>query len=430
MPPHANASAPFGSPATPAVREARRVTSIYLLFACAWVFLSDRLVAALTTDPRALSVIQTYKGLAFVLLSGLILYLLLRQAMRALLERQRELDQSRGALAVTDERLRAVVESSPLAILLTDGQGLVRMWNAGAERMFGWKRQDVLGGPPPCVTDGHREEALRLFERARTGETLLAVPARRRRKDGQWLDVSLNVAPLRAPGRETEVLYIIADVTEEKQAKEAIQGALREREALLKEIHHRVKNNMQVVTSLVSIQARQVRPECREALREIKSRIVSMALVHEELYQSSSFQCVEMEGFLRKLAAQLFEIYGRDPARIALRVEAGRTDIGIDAAVPLGLILGELLANSLKHAFPEGSGEISVAVRTDEDAIRLTFQDNGRGLPEGTHPRSTDGAGFLLLRLLTEQLDGDFEVQPDNGVRYDFTFPVSTPPRH
>ena len=156
------------SPTLPALREARRVTLLYLAFASAWILLSDRFVVALTADPHVLSLIQTYKGLAFVSLSGLILYLLLHRAMVALLERQRALDHSLGALAVTDERLRAVVESSPLAIVLLDAQGLTRVWNAGAERIFGWSRAEVLGAPPPCVTDDQREAALALMERART----------------------------------------------------------------------------------------------------------------------------------------------------------------------------------------------------------------------------------------------------------------------
>jgi two-component sensor histidine kinase len=207
-------------------------------------------------------------------------------------------------------------------------------------------------------------------------------------------------------------------VTEREKDEEKLRAALEEREVMLREIHHRVKNNIQIVSTLLRLQSRYIKDEkALEVLNESQNRIKSMALIHEKLYQSQDFARIDFSDYIAKMITHLFAIYKVEFGRIRHNVEAKNIQLDINRAIPCGLIINELITNALKHAFPEDrEGEILVRMRpSDGDKYELTVKDNGVGLPEGFDIRQKGTLGFQIVSDLVKQLDGSIEIRRDAG---------------
>jgi two-component sensor histidine kinase len=211
----------------------------------------------------------------------------------------------------------------------------------------------------------------------------------------------------------------------ERAEKALIDTQLTIQDALLKEVHHRVKNNLQVIASLLNLQSRQVRDaQTVEMFKESQNRVQSMALIHERLYQSNDATRVDFESYLRTLMAYLFASYGSSNTAIALTLNVDHITFGIDTAIPCGLIVHELVANALKHAFPGSKpGEIHLDLRAgDTGRYTLRVHDNGDGFPENVDFRRVESLGLKLVNILTQQLDGVIELQRNGGTTFTITF--------
>jgi two-component sensor histidine kinase len=221
-----------------------------------------------------------------------------------------------------------------------------------------------------------------------------------------------------------------AEIAERRRGEEAIRASLREKEVLLKEIHHRVKNNLQVVSSLLRLQARSLKnPETVAAFEESGGRVQSMALVHEMLYQSSSLSELDFAAYARSLVESLLRAFGTDPAAVRAHFAMEPVPLNINQVIPCALILHELVSNALKYAFPAGrGGEIRLALRADADGrVHLTVGDDGVGLPPAVDPDHADSLGLQLVGTLTRQLHGRLEITRTGGTQYDLAFPAEKP---
>jgi two-component sensor histidine kinase len=272
-----------------------------------------------------------------------------------------------------------------------------------------------------------------LYIPLRIGEQLIGYAElweSRRRREFTSEEISLcqDISRQAAVALENARLYeqAQAEIVERMRAEEQIKASLKEKEVLLQEIHHRVKNNLQVISSLLNLQASTIEsPETLEAFRESQNRIRSMALIHEQLYKSHDLASIEFGAYVRNLAAFLFRSYGADAGRINLEIEADEVSLGINQAVPCGLILNELMSNALKHAFPAGrEGEIRVALGASEDNVTLVFSDNGVGLPTNMDYRAMTSLGLQLVSTLVDQLDGEIELENKNGTGFKLAFPM------
>ena len=213
---------------------------------------------------------------------------------------------------------------------------------------------------------------------------------------------------------------------QQKEAQEKTQAALCEKEVLLREIHHRVKNNLQVISSLLNLQAGNLTdPRALEMLNESQNRVRSMAMVHEQLHRSKDLSKINFAEYVRNLAASLFCSYGVESSRIALILEIQDTSFGIDTAIPCGLIIQELVSNSLKYAFPDDrSGEIRIALSSDEKGGQvLSVEDDGVGLPDAMNCKCTKSLGLRLVRILAEQVDASFACSKGNGTQFRIKIP-------
>jgi two-component sensor histidine kinase len=228
-------------------------------------------------------------------------------------------------------------------------------------------------------------------------------------------------------GRPVLLQGVAFDITEGKRAEEIVKSSLREKELLLKEIHHRVKNNLQITSSLLRLQAGKIADAgVRQLLRESQDRIRSMALVHDMLYRSQDLARVDFPDYVRTLVIQLFRSYNAG-GRIRSSVELEPIVFGVDLAVPCGLIINELVANALKHAFPgERQGNVRVRMSSTPDRYILSVRDDGVGLPPQLDYLHTETLGLQLVRMLTEQIGGHVRLDTTSGTEFIIQFPRQT----
>ncbi len=217
------------------------------------------------------------------------------------------------------------------------------------------------------------------------------------------------------------------DITGRKLVEAALRTSLAEKEELLKEVHHRVKNNLQVITSLLNLQAGQVKDRRVLTLfEEARNRVLSLAAIHELLYQSSSFSGIDLTAYARQLVPDLVHFYGADN-QIEVEIAGGGTVLELERAVPYGLLLNELVSNVLKHAFPDGRhGAMTVAIRQEANKIALVVADTGVGMPAGFHYRQASSLGLKLVHVLAQQLGGDVNVLAGAGTTVQVSFPSVT----
>ena len=221
--------------------------------------------------------------------------------------------------------------------------------------------------------------------------------------------------------------YLEQSIAERKRAEQELRVSLEEKEVLLKEIHHRVKNNLQIISALLYLQGNKVEDaRARAMFAESENRIKSMSLVHERLYQSPDLARIDLRDYVESLAGYLLRSYRVGPARIKLNVDVEDISLDVSTAVPCGLILNELLSNALKHAFPDGTdGEILINMRTAGDQYRLLVQDNGVGMPESVDYANSESLGLQLVSGLASQLGGEAEQLPGEGTGWSISIPRS-----
>ena len=245
-------------------------------------------------------------------------------------------------------------------------------------------------------------------------------------KSGRVVHVQLAVSLVRgATGEPQYFITQIIDVTARVAAKEQLRGSLREKETLLKEIHHRVKNNLQIVSTLLDLQSGHTTDAAaREMFRESRGRVRSMALIHERLYRTDDTARVEFADYARQLTADLGRAY-KVPGDVDVVIEADETALPLDTAIPCGLLLNELVSNALKHAFPGGGpGEVRVSLKASGGRAVMTVADTGVGFPPGIDPRTTSSFGLQLVNTLAEQLSGTVARGGGPGTTFVVEFPT------
>ncbi|MCC7564229.1 MAG: PAS domain S-box protein [Methanobacterium sp.] len=229
------------------------------------------------------------------------------------------------------------------------------------------------------------------------------------------------------PATEDESAYVygtIQDITERKKVEEKLKKSLDEKEVLIKEIHHRVKNNLMVISSLLNLQSQYIKDkEALSIFRESQNRARSMALIHERLYRSSDLKRIDFGDYIETLSKDLFHSYITDPRKVQLNLHVENLMVDINTTVPLGLIVNELITNSMKHGFVgDSNGEINIDFHKDGDEFVLVVEDTGVGLPDDIDFRNTSTLGLQLVNNLTTQINGKIELDTENGTKFRITF--------
>jgi PAS domain S-box-containing protein len=349
---------------------------------------------------------------------------------RALREVEERVERKRAdeALKESERKYHALAELSPVGIFRTDSEGDCTYINERWQMIAGITLEEALG--KGWVQSLHPDDRNRISEKwqqaAMKGRPFIS-EYRFCHPNGSTTWV-LGQAIIERNESEEVAGYIgtITDITERKHAEERLKESLKEKEILLREIHHRVKNNMQVISSLLMLQEELSEDEkVIEMLKDSQNRIISMALIHEKLYRSENLSKIDLKEYIDNLVSGLFQSYGISEDKVVLKINAENVLLGIDSAIPCGLIINELVSNSLKHAFPEDkSGEINIFIHsTDEDMIELLIGDNGVGIPKDLDFRKTESLGLRIVNVLIEnQLHGEIILNRARGTEFKIRF--------
>ncbi|NOZ62018.1 MAG: PAS domain S-box protein [Calditrichaeota bacterium] len=349
----------------------------------------------------------------------------IERALQLVEERQkRRLAQEK--LRISEEKYRLLAENASDIISKCTRLGEYLYVSPSAKEITGYQAHELFG--KICYDFVHPDDlndVKNSHQSVLEKDVISSVEYRFRCKDGSftWVETKSKQLKPNSDSAEFSILSVTRDIRERKAFEEQLKASLREKELLLNEIHHRVKNNLQIISSLLNLQAARIdQPEAKDVFRKSVSRIRTLALIHEKLYKSDNLAEIKFVDYAKSLARGLFLAYHSPESPVSLVVEGGDARLGIDKAIPSGLLINELVTNSLKYAFPDKRGG-TILIRFEDlgESYSLTVADDGVGLPENFPLEETMGS--RLLRALTDQLEGKMDIDRSQGAKFVVTFP-------
>ncbi len=407
----------------------------YCFIVIAAIFISETVVTValrLFLPPQPLILEATIGGvlLTFILFPFLHVFVLPRLLRTIIEPRLTEKHLAECDLRDTKVRYQSLVEFSPYGIAIHDGERFLFINSAGATMVGAEGQDEVIGRNVADFIHPDEQEAAKTYveEILNHDSVFPKLQMKVVRLDGKVVDVEMAAMPFTS--KNERAVYLIAnDVSERKRAEEQLRLSLLEKEVLVKELHHRVKNNLQVVYALLGLQAKYLKDECDVGMFIASlNRIRTMALIHEELYLSENLAQIDFASYIRRFSAHLFESYGADSRSVEVKTTAGTCMLDIDMAVPCGLIINELVGNSLKHAFPDPiATSASVCIQLDKESGQfvLRVSDNGIGLPEEIDLEHATTLGFRLVKILANQMGAVIDVKRGLGTEFIISFNAS-----
>lgn len=329
-------------------------------------------------------------------------------------------------LRKNEEMFRQLFQNAPIAISLMDKRQDIKMVNSAFEEAFGYKQEEIIGLNIDkfLVPDEEEQTAEQLSSTVFEGKTVHD-NGRRLRKDGSLIDVLIYGLPVLVDEKTVAIYGIYVDITDRKQAEEKVRKSLKEKEVLLAEIHHRVKNNLAVITGLLELQAYNTNSEeATDVLKASQMRVNSIALIHEKLYQNEDLSEISFDVYIEQLTDVIVSSLRSSHTDVSIDIEAEPVKLTINQAIPCGLMLNEIITNAYKHAFPDREeGQIDISLTKDGDEIKMTIQDDGRGIPDDIALENPTSLGIKLIRTLSTQLEGraDF-TNEDPGMKFTIQF--------
>ena len=335
---------------------------------------------------------------------------------------------------VAEQKLKESIESYKVlfnsiqdAMYILDEDGRFLEVNQGAERMYGYPREKFIGSTPDFLAAPGKVDMNLTYRRM---EDALNGGVQQfewwgRKKNGEIFPKELQLNPGKYFGKPV-VIAIARDITERKKAEQKIKESLKEKEILLAEIHHRVKNNLAVITGLLELQVQNTdNDEAKTVLRDSQLRINSMALIHEKLYESDNLSLIQFGKYIGELIDVIADSHITKEKPIEIDIESDPIEFTITQAIPCGLLMNEIVTNALKHAFEgRNSGKISISLKKEGDVIQLVISDNGIGLPDNFEEMKVKSLGMTLIYTLASQLNADMNIESGEGTVYRLTFEV------
>jgi len=321
-----------------------------------------------------------------------------------------------------------IVSTMSNFFILIDDKSNIKNVNQAACSIFGYDRKELIGKSIDIIFPA--DEMLLLLERL-SGKVsskayITNIKSNFKAKNGNYIPVFLSLSLIKSDSNEIlGVVCVGSDITDIKEAEDKLKSSLREKELLLQEVHHRVKNNLQIISSLLNLQSGYIKDEeDLEIFKESQSRVKSMAFIHEQLYKSSDFTKINFANYIHNLLSYLSFSHDLDPNKIKIDLNVEDAFLDINTAIPCGLIINELVTNSIKYAFPDGgSGTIGVDLYSKyEDEYVLIVDDDGIGISEDIDFQNTDTLGLQLVNNLTKQLEGSIDLNRENGTKIKIVF--------
>jgi two-component system, sensor histidine kinase PdtaS len=327
----------------------------------------------------------------------------------------------------SEKKYKSLFEVNPEYTILLGENGIILDVNNATISLTGLSKKEIVGknfSELEIILPEDLKTQLDNVQRLLKGESIEPFESRFIDKNGVIKWVIVHLTTIRKNNKINYILGIASDITEQKVAEIKLNSSLNEKNNLLQEIHHRVKNNMQIISSLLNLQKQYVNDdEAVNVLQESQNRVKSMAMVHEKIYLSEDLAHINFGDYIQSLVSNLFYSYTVDKSRIRSVFKIDDVNLNIETAVPCGLIISELVSNGLKHAFPnEMKGRILISLKADGDKYELIICDNGIGLPKGLGINNLESLGLLLVKNLTNQIDGRIYVNNNHGTEFKIIF--------
>jgi PAS domain S-box-containing protein len=355
-----------------------------------------------------------------------------------------KLDENRELIELQNERLRQtqhlleqsrdlyvnLYDYSPVSIVTLDKTGVIRNINLTLSAMLGVERRFITGTPFFIyIVEEFRIDFLNFLRDINSANEVDSIEIKIKPRNNDLKYVQIFTRPVFDYGSENYLLQnTLIDITEKKLREIEIENALKEKLVLLKEVHHRVKNNMQIIASLLNLQSMSIKnEEIRDIFLTSRNRINAMALIHENLYKSNQLSDLHTNNYLTELITNIFDSYPREGKLINLILNLDNIMVSIDTAVTIGLLVNELVSNALKYAFHgKDEGEIRISfINKNENIQLLEISDNGIGLPQDIDINTTKTLGLLLVNSFVDQLHGNIEIIRERGTIHRISFNVS-----
>lgn len=322
------------------------------------------------------------------------------------------------SLKKSEKQYRNLVDNALTGIYKTDPTGNILFANNALIEIFGLRPEEDISRLN--IKSFYRDKKDReiILDKLKDYGKLKEYEVEFQKKDGTPMNILLS-----ATMDEGTISGMMMDITKNKMAEEEIRRSLYEKEMLVKEIHHRVKNNLTVLSSLLNLQSKYIKDEAsKNIFKESQNRARSMAIIHELLYKTDDLKRINFGDYIHTLTTELFRAYVSDD-RIKLNMDVEEVMVDINTAIPLGLIVNELVSNSMKHAFPENrSGTITIGFKLIDGIYSLVVADDGVGIPENMDFKNTDSLGLRIINMLTDQIEGNIKVEGENGTKFTIEF--------
>lgn len=334
-------------------------------------------------------------------------------------EAQIEIERSRDMYA-------SLYDYSPVGMVTLNREGYIKNINFTCSQLLGFDGSQIIGKPFSIFLHKNGFPEFMSYLKKCSSSEVCSNELMLNAKDNKEITVQIFSTLVSEYISGEQVIHCtVIDITEKKESEELIKKSLKEKSILLKEVHHRVKNNLQIISSLLNLQSNFMKSEeLFEILLTSRNRVRAMALVHDKLYKTNNLSEINIEDYIKDLSRNLFESYSAQQKKISLNMDVKNILINVDMGITVGLIVNELITNSVKYAFKgRDKGEIDISLDNDDKGLHiLMIKDNGVGIPENVNPRSSDSLGFQLVFSLIEQLKGSLEINRENGTEFKIQF--------
>jgi PAS domain S-box-containing protein len=395
-----------------------KITLIYLVIGTVWILLSDKIVLNISEDKFQLKQLQNFKGLIYVFLTSGVLFMLIHRF-------KKEIEDSNNKAIVNIRRFKQLFEYSTVGILIIDNNLKILECNPASQKILQSSSDAILECSLLDFVQNDDDKQL-LLENSSIGNRIEMITFKR--PDGSSVHLELMCFPLNDMETGFRKGVILHDISNSVIIEKDLKYSLKEKEILLSEVHHRVKNNLAIISSLLMVQISGNEKPNAEILETTIQRIKSIALIHELLYQAHTYASLEIGFYIKKLTTSVIETHKLKSIKITPVFNmTEKIHLGINKAIPAGLIINELLLNVIKHAFlkDKTDGIIEITLKKVKNCCEITIKDNGIGLPADFSFAESKTLGMTLVFGLAEQIDADVRFRSENGTEVIIAIPYA-----
>jgi PAS domain S-box-containing protein len=399
---------------------ALKIAFIYFVISIIWIIASDQLLSLTVGNRQLFTTLAMFKGSLFVIGTAFLIYFLVYRNLVSIKRSGEELTKSEKKFREIFNKANDMISVNTMAAGGIPGSFLEV--NEVMSKKLGYDRDELRNMSPadiisPDIKIPENTGAILLEEGQSTYEVVVLT------KDGKEIPVEVKSHIINYEGQDVS-LSVSRDITDRKRAEDKLKSSLEEKTVLLREVHHRVNNNLQIISSLFNLQSHYVDENSIDVLLVSQSRVRSMAMIYEKLYQSPDLTHLNIKDYVESFVSDLFSLYGVKTGIIQTQIKVSDIEMGMDTAIPLGLIINELVTNSLKHAFPEGTKEkkIHITLNKNDELFKLKVTDNGVGIPETEIRKTPKTLGLQLVKSLVNQLNGTLTITVKKGTIVEVLF--------